>query len=60
MNAIRDMYGKDKTEQAGSKPNFIVVKTENKVEAETKQHTNEYLNEMMYRFYNNGGPAMDI
>ena len=60
MNAIRDMYGKDKIEKAAGKPNFTVVKTEGKAETETKKYTNEYLNEMMYRFYNNGGPAMDI
>lgn len=60
MNAIRDMYGKDRTEQASVKPNFTVIKVKSKAEAETKKCTNEYLNEMMYRFYNNGGQIMDM
>jgi hypothetical protein len=58
MNAIRDMYGKDKTEKAIRKPNLTVVKNETAKE-ETK-YTTEYLNEKMYHYYNNGGPAMDI
>lgn len=60
MNAIRDMYDKDKIKKATGKPNFTVVKAESKAEAETKKYTNEYLNEMMYRFYNNGGQIMNM
>lgn len=60
MNAIKDMYGKEKTEKA-VKPDLTMVKNEKtQTKAETKKYTHEELNEQMYYFYNNGGPAMDI
>jgi hypothetical protein len=58
MNAVREMYNQKKDEKEISKPNLTVVKNE-KVTEETK-YTKEYLNEKMYHYYNNGGPAMDI
>ena len=58
MNAIRDMYGKEKTEKAVGKPNLTVVKSE-KVKEEIK-YTKEYLNEKMYYFYNHGGPIVEL
>jgi hypothetical protein len=58
MNAIRDMYGKDKTEKAIRKPNLTVVKSEAAKE-ETK-YSKEYLNERMHYYYNNGGPVMEL
>jgi len=54
-----------------NRPVMITVKTKDKVvktmvqndqntKAELDKMTNEYLNEKLYYFYNNGGPIMDI
>ena len=56
MNALREMYSNKITEKEVKKTDLKVVKNESK---ETK-YSKEYLNEKMYCFYNNGGPAMDI
>ncbi|HWQ74482.1 MAG TPA: hypothetical protein VN441_04140 [Syntrophomonas sp.] len=60
MNAIKDIYGKEKTKKA-VKPDLTMIKNDKApTKAEPQKYTNEELNEQMYYFYNNGGPAMDI
>ncbi len=59
MNAVKEMYNKDEKVTV-TKPALTIVKTEKGETKEETKYTKEYLNEMMYHFYNNGGPVMDI
>lgn len=65
MNAVRDMYKKDKAPEVNTKkPDLSLVKSD-----ETKKDyklidgrwiSKDELNEKLAYFYENGGPVMDI
>lgn len=65
MNAVRDMYKKDKAPEVNAKkPDLSLVKSD-----ETKKDyklidgrwiSKDELNEKLAYFYENGGPVMDI